>query len=130
MSRFLVKTGINRVPRGAACGMMRRALYGVESGVIGIPDVLDRHRGACLSCQASTVWQRQVIKGLTSLRQDWEPLPHDMATVLEKPLEAVLDAPAEATAKRPFKRAAVASASIVAIALVVLAGRRLRSQVG
>ena len=130
MNRLLGRAGIARLPRGAVCEMTRLALYGVESGAVGIPEMLERHRGACLVCQAATVRQRQVIRGLASLRQEWEPLPYDMTVVLDQPMKVAPDHPAATTpARRRSVLAAVAStASIAAIGLVVVVGRRLRSQ--
>ena len=132
MSQLLARTGIDRLPRGAACGMTRMVLYGVESGALGIPRVLERHRGACLLCQAATVRQRHVIRGLASLRQEFEPLPYDMTSVLDQPVQVTSDDPADTiSARHRSVVAAVASAaSIAAIGLVVVAGRRLRSQAG
>ena len=112
--------------------MTRLVLYGAESGTLGIPQVLERHRGACLLCQAATIRQRHVIKGLASLRQDFEPLPYDMTPVLDQPMQVASDDPAGTITarRRPVVAAVASAASIAAIGLVVVAGRRIRSQAG
>ena len=132
MSHLLARTGVVRLPRGAACGVTRLVLYGVESGSVGIPHVLERHRGSCLLCQAATVRQRQVIRGLASLRQEIEPLPYDMTPVLDQPVQMASDDPEGTipTKRRSVVAAVASAASIAAIGLVVVAGRRLRSQAG
>ena len=132
MTRFLPHAGIDRVPREAACGVTRLVLYGVESGVIDIPAMLERHRRGCLVCQAATVRQRQVIKGLASMRRHFEPLPHDMTVVLDQPVTMVPESLTKARdTRRRSVRAAVASvASLAAIGVVVMAGRRLKSAAG
>ena len=130
MTRFLSRAGIDRVPRGAACGMTRLMLYGVESGAVEIPAVLAHHRRGCLVCQAVTVRQRQIIKALSSLRHELEPLPYDMTAVLDHPVAITPDGlTAVRDTRRRSVRAAVASAaSVAAIGVVVMAGRRMRSQ--
>ena len=130
MTRFLARAGFDRVPRGAACGMTRLVLYGAESGAVGIPAVLARHRRGCLVCQVATVRQRQLIKGLASLRHEFEPIPYDMTVALDQPMAIVPDGlVASRGARRRSVRAAVASAaSLAAIGVVVMAGRRIRSQ--
>lgn len=132
MSQLLARTGIDRLPRGAACGMTRLVLYGVESGTLGIPQVLERHRGACLLCQAATVRQRHVIRALASLRQEFEPLPYDMTPVVYRPVQVASDDPAGTITgrRRPVVAAVASAASLAAIGAVVIAGRRLRSQTG
>ena len=131
MSQPLAKTATDRLPRGAACRMTRLVLYGVESGTITLPQPLERHRSECLLCQAATVRQRQVMRGLASLRQEFEPLPYDMASVLDQPtIQVTDDDPADKPAdrRRPLVAAIASAASVAAIGLVVVAGRRLRSQ--
>ena len=130
MTRFLARAGFDRVPRGAACGMTRLVLYGAESGAVGIPAVLARHRRGCLVCQAATVRQRQLIMGLASLRYELEPIPYDMTVALDQPVEIVPDGLVAARdARCRSVRAAVASAaSLAAIGVVVMAGRWIRSQ--
>ena len=120
---------MDRLPRGAACGMTRLVLYGVESGSLGIPKPLERHRGACLLCQAATVRQRNVISALTSLRHEFEPLPYDLTAVLDQPMPVVSDDAGDTVTarRRPVVTAVASAASIAAIGLVVVAGRRLRS---
>lgn len=132
MSQLLARTGIDRIPRGAACRMTRLTLYGVESGTLGIPPVLERHRDACLLCQAATARQRHVLRGLASLRQEFEPVPYDMTAVLDQPVPVISDDPdaAISSRRRPVLAAVASAASIAAIGLVVVAGRRLRSQAG
>ena len=129
MSNLVAKTGVDRLPRGAACGMTRLVLYGVESGNLGIPQALERHRGSCLVCQAATVRQRNVIRGLASLRQEYEPLPYDMTAVLDRTMRIVSDDPGETITarRRPVVTAVASAASIAAIGLVIVAGRRLRA---
>lgn len=130
MSQLLARTGIDRLPRGAVCRMTRLALYGVESGTLAIPPVLERHRDACLLCQAATVRQRHVMRGLASLRQEYEPVPYDMTSVLDQPVQVASDDPADASSprRRPVVAVVASAASIAAVGLVVVAGRRLRSQ--
>ncbi|MDE0289006.1 MAG: hypothetical protein OXJ36_06985 [bacterium] len=131
MSQPLARTATDRLPRGAACGMTRLVLYGVESGAITIPQSLERHRRACLLCQAATVRQRHVMRGLASLRQEVEPLPYDMTSVLDQPTIHVADdgsARTPGARRRPLVAAVASAASVAAIGLVVVAGRRLRSQ--
>ncbi len=111
--------------------MTRLVLYGVESGTITLPQPLERHRSECLLCQAATVRQRQVMRGLASLRQEFEPLPYDMTSVLDQPtIQVTDDDPADMPAdrRRPLVAAIASAASVAAIGLVVVAGRRLRSQ--
>lgn len=132
MSNLLARTGMDRLPRGAACGMTRMVLYGVESGTLGIPSVLRRHRGACLFCQAATVRQRHVMRGLASLRHEFEPLPSDLTSILDQPMEVASEDHADAVSskRRSVVTAVASAASIAAIGLVVVAGRRIRSQAG
>lgn len=129
MSNLVARTGIDRLPRGAACGMTRLVLYGVESGGIGIPQALERHRGRCLLCQAATVRQRNVIRALASLRPEYEPLPYDLTAVLDQPMQVASDDPSDPITNkgRPVVAAVASAASIAAIGLVVVAGRRLRA---
>ena len=130
MSQLLARTRIDRLPRGAACGMTRLVLYGVESGTHGIPRALERHRGACLLCQAATVRQRHVMRALALLRQDFEPLPYDMTTVLDQPVQVGSDDPIGTITgrSRSVVTAVASAASLAAIGAVVVAGRRFRSQ--
>ncbi len=132
MTRFLPHAGIDRVPREAACGVTRLVLYGVESGVIGIPPMLARHRRGCLVCQAATVRQRQVIKGLASMRRHFEPLPYDMTVVLDQPMTILPESPTMAhdTRRRSVRAAVASAASLAAIGVVVIAGRWIKSAAG
>ena len=132
MSNLVARTGMDRLPRGAACGVTRLVLYGVESGSLGIPPALERHRGACLLCQAATVRQRKVIRALASLRQEYEPLPYDLSAVLDQPMEVASEDPGDTVIarRRPAVTAIASAASVAAIGLVIVAGRRLRSQTG
>ena len=109
--------------------MTRLVLYGVESGAVGIPAVLARHRRGCLVCQAATVRQRQLIKGLASLRDAIEPIPYDMTVVLDQPMAVIPERLDQArdTRRRSVRAAVASAASLAAVGVVVLAGRWIRS---
>ncbi len=128
------RTGFATLPRWAACRMTRRMLYEVESGDVGMPTVLDRHRRECLACQAASVHQRHLIRGLASLRGLLEPIPYDMAAVFDHPAPVASERYGRTRPLRPASapvRAAVASAaSLAALGVVVAAGRWIRSHAG
>ncbi|MCY4368552.1 MAG: hypothetical protein OXF41_03815 [bacterium] len=127
MSGVLARTGLHLNPRSAACVIARRVLYGVEPDGFGVPALVDRHRRVCLACQAATVRQRRLLRELAALRHELEPLPYDMTTVLEHPHSVTHPGPA----RRVWgNRAGAAVASVAAIGVLVLAGRRIRWLVG
>lgn len=132
MTSVLAGTKLGRAPRSAVCGVMRLMLYGVESGAIVAPTLLERHRNACLVCQASAVRQRRLLRGLASLRQQLEPLPYEMTVVLGHPLSVTTRSlsAARKACTRSVAAATASVASVVAIGVVVLAGRRMRSLAG
>ncbi len=123
--------GIPRTPRGAACGMARYLLYGVESGVLNGPLSMERHRAGCLVCQAASVRQRRIMRELASLRYRLEPLPHDIAAGLEEVRAMVIPGPPDRRWWSNRLRVVTTSVvSVAAISALVFAGRRMRSLVG
>lgn len=126
MSGVLAGTGLHLNPRSAACGLARRMLHGVEPGGLPVPSLLDRHRSACLACQAASVRQRRILRELAALRHELEPLPHDMTAVLENPHMVTLPGPARRGWGSRGGAAVASVASVAAIGILVLAGRRMR----
>lgn len=130
MNGVLARTGLQLKPRSAACGMARRMLYGVEPGAFGVPALLDRHRRVCLVCQAASVRQRRLARELAALRHELEPLPHDMTTVLEHPHRIALRGPVRRLQRDRLGPAVASVASVAAIGVLVVAGRRMRGLAG
>ena len=126
MRDVLVRTGLHLNPKSAACGMARRMLHGVEPGVSRVPALLDRHRRVCLACQAASVRQRRIMRELAELRHQLEPLPHDMTTVLEHPHTVAVPGPVRRVRGSRVGAAVASVASVAAIGILVLAGRRMR----
>lgn len=121
---------MNRGPRVVACSVVRQLLYSFESRAREMPTVLERHRESCLSCQAHTVRQRQVLRGLHHLGEVVELLPSD-APVEFDPAPAAAGGEAEGNdlvgRRRPSRAAITSAASLAAIGAAVIAGRRIRS---
>ena len=116
-----------RASQATACGLTRLVLHGAESGGIELPGWLERHRGTCLTCQVATVRKRKMLAELAALRTQVEPVPYDLAAVLDYPVEVDGDPPDKGRIPAPARTTAVASAiSVAAIGVIVMA-RRLRS---
>lgn len=126
MTGVRARAGLSRTSRNATCGMARRFLYGLESGAINPPTLLERHRKACLNCQAAAVRQRRLMRELASLRHQLEPLPHDMAAGLEPSWKVVLPEPERRAWAKPAGKAVASVAGAAAIGIFVLANRRMR----
>ena len=130
MNGVLARTGRQLKPRSAACGMARRMLYGVEPGGFGVPALLDHHRRACLVCQAASVRRRRLARELAALRHQLEPLPHDMTAVLEHPDSMAFPGPVRRLRGSRLGAGVASVASVAAIGVLVLAGRRMRGIAG
>ena len=112
--------------RRVACVVMQQARYSVEKGTWSMPQALDRHQHGCLTCQADAARHRLVMRGLTEMSGVTEPSPTDLSA----PFEAgpiVAGTVPEWEERRRRTKAAIASASVAAIGIAVVAGRRLRS---
>ena len=120
---ILVMAGLRRTPRRATCSIVGQLLYRTESLTGTMPSLLERHRAGCLVCQAETVRQRHVVRGLGALREETEAMPYDLAAALEGGIIVPHHA---ADASRPASRSsrnaiagAAGAASLAAIGVVV-----------
>jgi hypothetical protein len=90
--------------------------------------MLIRHRLGCLSCQAETIRQRQVLRGFSDISEVTESSPRDLTSDWVTIEQDSFEGAAPVDRRRRRSRVAIASAaSIAAIGVVVVAGRRIRS---
>ena len=125
----VVNASLRRAPRRVACSVVQSLLYASASEGWNIPTGLGRHQATCLNCQAETVRQKLVLRGLGEMAHVVEQMPYDLAEALhEGGLVASDSLDAYPNTPRRASRTAIASAaSIAAIGAVVIAGRRLRA---
>ncbi len=122
MRFFLIMiASLPRTPRRVTCALVGQLLYRSESLTGTMPWVLERHRAGCLTCQAETARQRQVMRGLGALHEETEAMPYDLAAALEGGI-VVPHHEADARSHRTSRNAlagAAGAASLAAIGVVV-----------
>ena len=78
----VVNASLRRAPRRVACSVVQNLLYASASEGWNIPTGLGRHQATCLNCQAETVRQKLVLRGLGDMAHVVEPMPYDLAEAL------------------------------------------------
>lgn len=115
--------------RKAACALAHQLRYPADSGGWSLPMSIRRHVLSCLTCQADVIRHKQIMKGLAGMSEITEAMPYDLAEALESGKVAIagIGPVDELALRRRPSRTAIASASIAAIGVAVVAGRRFRS---
>ena len=120
--------GLAIAQRAVICSVARRLLYMSEAKSRLLPGGLARHQASCLVCQAETVRQRNLLRGLADLRDVTHPMPGDLSNDwAPSPTASDWVGLTPRRTGRMSRRAIASAASIAAIGVVVVAGRRIRS---